>query len=239
MPRKRTVTTDQIQHRRAKVSEMVVRGLTEAQMMNELSVSRATVATDKRAIRDAWQQSQQMNFDESRRLEAERIDRIMAEAFGAWEKSKAGGLRNPNGDPRFLELALKAVDRRCRLWGLDAPQRIETDSTVRTMSVDPIRKLLNDPVAREQLLALTGRLIDLPSESGGVSNGHEPRALAHGLALEPVESSIGPALPRDQHSPDSLDATSARQERAMQQVPTGVVPGDESGQSSNSDELRS
>lgn len=50
-----------------------------------------------------------------RQAELLRLDRLQA---GVWTKALAG-------DPRSAEVALKVIDRRCKLLGLDAPQRFE------------------------------------------------------------------------------------------------------------------
>lgn len=55
-------------------------------------------------------------------------------------KSKARVVtENRDGDPRWLDLVLKCVERRCRILGLDAPTRgvIDVDAEVKTTSATP------------------------------------------------------------------------------------------------------
>jgi transposase len=80
-----------------------------------------------------------------------RLDHVYAEAMAAWERSKAdttrrrqrktvGGstgtatvaelvVENEHGDPRYLEEARKALADASKLWGLDAPHKIDIQPT--------------------------------------------------------------------------------------------------------------
>lgn len=72
------------------------------------------------------------NADQLRQQELMRLDRLQA---AVWTKALAG-------DPKAVETALKVVDRRIRLLGLDAPQRHEVinldmvDEEIRRLSAE-------------------------------------------------------------------------------------------------------
>jgi len=55
------------------------------------------------------------SIDELREMELLRLDRLQA---AAWAKALAGELKS-------IELVMKIIDRRCKLLGLDAPERHE------------------------------------------------------------------------------------------------------------------
>jgi hypothetical protein len=44
---------------------------------------------------------------------------------------------NRDGDPRWLELVLKCVERRCKILGIDAPQTLDIDAEVNHNTVTP------------------------------------------------------------------------------------------------------
>lgn len=238
MPRKTEVQKNVIAQRRTQVAALMLRCVTMDGMAAQLGVSRTTIATDKVAIRQEWRDSEVWDFQASRLLEVNRVDHIAAEALASWEKSKGGSMRNPHGDARFLELALKAVERRSRLLGLDAPTRIETDNTNRTMTVD-IRRLLDDPASREQLLSLTGRLIDLPCLARGSGNGDQPGALEDGEASRSAEPDACAGELGDHHAADREHAAAPREIGDVLEVSADVVSRAESGQAGNSDGIRS
>jgi hypothetical protein len=77
--------------------------------------SRGAACTDiQRALEQALVE-QARDAEVLRQQELLRLDRIQA---GVWKNALAG-------DPRSAEVALKVVDRRCKLLGLDAPARLE------------------------------------------------------------------------------------------------------------------
>jgi hypothetical protein len=55
------------------------------------------------------------SIDELREIELLRLDRLQA---AAWAKALTGDLKS-------IELSMKIIDRRCKLLGLDAPERHE------------------------------------------------------------------------------------------------------------------
>jgi hypothetical protein len=55
--------------------------------------------------------------DELREIELDRLDRLQR---GIWERAK-------DGDIRAIDAVLRIIDRRARLLGLDAPQKIQAE----------------------------------------------------------------------------------------------------------------
>lgn len=77
--------------------------------------SRGAACTDINRALEANVAEQNRNADVLRQEELQRLDRLQA---GVWQAA-AGG------DPRSVDTALRIIDRRCKLLGLDAPQRHE------------------------------------------------------------------------------------------------------------------
>jgi hypothetical protein len=86
---------------------------TIATQLGYASRGAAYVAVDKALRASAAEQAREAEV--LRQQEIERLDRLQR---GVWAKAVAG-------DPRSAEVALRIVDRRCKLLGLDAPQRHE------------------------------------------------------------------------------------------------------------------
>ena len=96
-------------------------------------------------IRQEWRTSRVDNYEAKIDLELSRIDLLEASALAAWERSKGKyvtvtekdsesgkevtrKIETLAGDPRFLDQALKCVNKRCELLGLDAPKRTSLEN---------------------------------------------------------------------------------------------------------------
>jgi hypothetical protein len=144
MPVSRTKQLEILQ-RRQQVSEYYLQGWTQSQVAVQFGVDQTTISDDLHKIRAEWRTSAVRDFDESRELELQKIDRIEREAWAAWERSKQPSqaatttdgdhqrktrrhVRNQHGDPRFLEQVNKCIASRRALLGLDAPGRLEVET---------------------------------------------------------------------------------------------------------------
>lgn len=78
------------------------------------------------------------NADVLRQEELARLDRLQA---GVWTAAAAG-------DPKAVSTVLQIIDRRCRLLGLDAPQRVEV---VSLDAVDAEIRRLTAELGRDQV----------------------------------------------------------------------------------------
>jgi len=149
MAKTKTKTTPQkaaeITHRRHRVAELYLRGMYQYQIAQELDTSEATVNADLKAVQKAWLSSSVRNFDEARAQEVAKIDQAEREYWRAWVRSQEPAPDEPQfypvgspgseagqprlwvkpGDPRFLQGVERCVERRCKLLGLDAPQKFD------------------------------------------------------------------------------------------------------------------
>jgi hypothetical protein len=152
MPRGDQRKPQQMELDRLEVGKLWVQGKSLVEIGHILGRPWSSCRNDLEAIREVWRESLLVEFTERKMVEAAHIDRIEAEAWEAWEKSKqprrrtetlnsqGGGHQGGNvretktgiemteGNPAYLTLALKAVDRRIKLFGLDEPERVLTMS---------------------------------------------------------------------------------------------------------------
>jgi hypothetical protein len=70
-----------------------------------------------KAYRRAMTRTLKQPTDELREIELDRLDRLQR---GIWERAK-------DGDIRAIDSVLRIIDRRARLLGLDAPQKIQAE----------------------------------------------------------------------------------------------------------------
>ncbi|MEE4659019.1 MAG: hypothetical protein V2J89_01040 [Halieaceae bacterium] len=137
------------------IARHYLRGYSQNEIAVELGkatgtqVTRQQICYDLKKLQEQWREEQLEAIDELKARELAKLDHMEAEAWAAWERSKeqaektkkgrrTGG-RNAGeyaevqveeriGDPRYMDLVLKCVEKRTKLLGLDAPIKVaETD----------------------------------------------------------------------------------------------------------------
>lgn len=120
-------------------------------------VTPMTVSRDLKVIREKWRAEANSSYADHKAIQLKKLDEVEAAAWQGWEASKGettigtmlptppapGGAPTPAtpvkpgfmkkksgaGNPRFLEVALNCVDKRCKILGLyaDEPNSPEDD----------------------------------------------------------------------------------------------------------------
>lgn len=125
-----------IQERRRNVARRYLRGELQWEIARAFEVGEATVCRDLKAIHAEWLKDAVRDLDVVKSRELARIDECEREAWGAWKRSqedaqllrarmRAGNAetekvtRGQAGDPRFLQIVLSCVERRCKILGMD------------------------------------------------------------------------------------------------------------------------
>lgn len=130
----------------ARSSELLVRGYSVPEICKELEITKTTAYKLIKRITDEWRRSAMASINEVKAKELAKLDHIEAAAWEGWEKSKESrrkqtvdsdilklkdspALRTPrksksveedrDGDPRYLDMILKCIDRRIRILGID------------------------------------------------------------------------------------------------------------------------
>ncbi len=194
-----------IRTRELRVMELTVLGWSQHQIAHDLGVSQAAVSkilrrAEERVLRELCTIVERQKVRHTLRLE-----HLFAEAIHAWGDSKADSTRrrqrktqpghggtgatvaelvvqNQHGDPRYLDEARKALADHRKLWGLDAPQKVDVHA-----SRNPYDEM-SEEALREELARQT-RLLD-PTGSvttDGVttaSTGTDPRTTALPTSFE-------------------------------------------------------
>lgn len=134
-------------HHREQIAAMRLRHVKTADIAAALGISDATVKRELRKVEAEWLAASQEAIDQIKARELQKLDMLEAEALSQWERSKkdyqkrvvedrpAAGKGNPGrfakietgeqtGDPRYLQVLLQIQDRRAKLIGADAPQKI-------------------------------------------------------------------------------------------------------------------
>jgi len=132
---------------RRRIAEMYLHGRLQVDIADELHVDQSTVSRDLKALQDEWRASSLVDINEAKARELARIDELERTYWDGWQRSKEDAeikrthvldgpekgrryqawteSRNEYGDPRFLTGVGWCIERRCKLIGIDAPQKQE------------------------------------------------------------------------------------------------------------------
>lgn len=128
---------------RIRIAQQRFKGVPFREIASELGVSVGYVYSEYKHVEEQWRAESRKSLDELKSRELAKIDLIEQEAWKAWERSceqalkmredyafnsegtrqrkKAQALREDQaGNPKFLDVIAKCIDRRCKLLGLDA-----------------------------------------------------------------------------------------------------------------------
>lgn len=158
-----------------------LKGWRQVDIAAELGLSQQQVSKDLASIQRRWRSDTAINLDEAKSKEIARIDELEREYWAAWESSKSertkarqesSGKVDPltkkavadkavmereqrDGNPAFLAGVLSCIDRRCKLLGLDAPEKrehtgkdggpieqvVKHDNDLSKLSIDELKSL--------------------------------------------------------------------------------------------------
>ena len=141
-----------VQARALRVLERSVAGLSQREIaaeegMSQSAVSKILSRLEQRALEELVDRVERQKARQTLRL-----DYLYRESLRAWEASKADATRRvqkktqpgvgapsatvaqfvvetQHGDPRYLEVARKVLADQRRVWGLDAPQKLDVRAT--------------------------------------------------------------------------------------------------------------
>jgi len=131
-----------------RTTSLYLRGISQSRIAVEIGVTQSQISHDISTIQKRWRESSVMNLDEAKQRELSRIDELEREYWQAWQDSKlerskarqeTGGKKDKDGkpvvtkaslekqqrdgNPVFLSGVMACIDRRCKLLGLDAPEK--------------------------------------------------------------------------------------------------------------------
>ena len=130
----------------AAIADRYCRGERQADIAADLGVTQQQVSYDLKELQRRWQTSALANVDAARGRELSKIDNLEREYWAAWlrscedaetitqrsretadgpRKEATKATKDQVGDPRFLQGVQWCIERRCKLLGIDAPEKRE------------------------------------------------------------------------------------------------------------------
>ncbi len=188
----------------AELASRYLHGQRQAEIAEALGVTQQQISADLKTLQARWQQSALIDLNEAKSRELAKTDELERVYWAEWEASrqekqitqtrrKGEGqaaqaeamLRRERreGNPAYLAGVQWCIERRCKILGLDAPQKVApTDPSGKNEYRNHalVSMLLADQQANQLAHALLGRLAGdsggagLPLDSGQVATGEAP-----------------------------------------------------------------
>ena len=180
---------DEQTERRIRVYDLYLQGWTQAAIARSVDSNRNTVGGDIATMRTILRAESGVDILAAQEKELHRLDKLEREAWGGWERSKKPAAKvktntekvigkdgkerelpvkversssNRDGSVAFLAEINSCVARRCKILGLDAPDKLDTTHTefrvagktpeqVRAEIISTIAGLLPDDTNKEEV----------------------------------------------------------------------------------------
>lgn len=113
----------------AEIENLSLRGLEHAAIAAEIgkkrrySLSRQMITHELQRLARLWESAALESFDQQRAKVLRQLSLAESQGWLGWERSQ--GQKGEPGNPAFLRIVLDSLAQRCRLAGLDSPQRTE------------------------------------------------------------------------------------------------------------------
>lgn len=126
-----------------RTGELYIQGKTQIQIAEIIGVSQGTISNDLKELQKRWKEKSIQLIDERKAEELAKVDQLERTYWEAWLKScqyqEMSTMLNdklvtvlvpleqatPMGDTKYLAGIQWCIDRRCKMLGVDAPQKIE------------------------------------------------------------------------------------------------------------------
>jgi hypothetical protein len=139
-----------------RTAQLYLKGRTQAEIAEELNVSREQIKYDLAIIQTRWRSDTTINLDEAKQKELARVDHLERTYWDAWERSLEGKVKTRTeqstngkgaddggtkaakasvekesllGNPAYLAGVMSCIERRCKMLGLDAPIKNDNNNT--------------------------------------------------------------------------------------------------------------
>ena len=132
---------------RLKISDWYLKGYTQQWIAGQLGLNVSTICRDIKVLIRWWKRSSVKNIDSLKQIELNKINKLEIEYWEAWERSKNDAEQkikrqrqtannepineaqiksdSQNGDPRYLAGVQWCIEKRCKIIGIDAPEKHE------------------------------------------------------------------------------------------------------------------
>lgn len=154
---------------RVRIAKWYLQGRPQADIAEELGVSRPQISYDLKAIQKEWLKSSLIDFNDAKARELAKIDNLEITHWQAWDRSNKAKRTETTtvrgedgetisitikeeqltGDKRFLDGVESCIDKRIKIFGLAAPIKQELSGELKIEDVG-----LTDAERANKILAI-------------------------------------------------------------------------------------
>lgn len=120
-------TKGQIEKDSVRVSELFVKGYSLRSISKQLSSERkytighCQIKKDLDKVLAEWKSTAFKNIEDKQLIEIKKLNRVEFEAWNAYDENKSA---------RFLEIVLKCIEKRCRIFGIEETPESYTERQI-------------------------------------------------------------------------------------------------------------
>ena len=150
----------------ARLADMYLKGRSQREMIDELSISRNTVQKALKELQQTWQSQALFDFNAAKAMQLAKVDHLEKVAWEGYHLSQQGKTSTtemntgntsftsetksslPAGDTKWLDKIQWCIDQRCKILGLHAPkaavihQTIEEKKSLDDMSTEALMRIV-------------------------------------------------------------------------------------------------
>jgi hypothetical protein len=110
-----------------RISELFVKGYSLRKISEQLSserkysISKTQIKTDLDKILDGWKTTAFKNIEDKQLIEIRKLNKVESEAWNTFDETKSA---------RFLEIVLKCIEKRCRIFGIEETPESYTERQI-------------------------------------------------------------------------------------------------------------
>lgn len=115
------------------IAHRYCRGEFQASIGRDLGITQQQVSYDVKELIKRWQAAGLASIDERKVAELAKVDELERTYWTEWERSKEDRVLDKEhrlGDPRYLAGVQWCIERRCKILGIDTPERQEVAGLV-------------------------------------------------------------------------------------------------------------
>ena len=174
----------------ARLADMYLKGRSQREMIDELSISRNTVQKALKELQQTWQSQALFDFNAAKAMQLAKVDHLEKVAWEGYHLSQQGKTSTTEmstgrtnftsetkssslaGDSKWLDKVQWCIDQRCKILGLHAPkaaiihQTIEEKKSLDDMSTAALQRFVEQNAVSADFDV--GNSVEIGTEEGEV-----------------------------------------------------------------------
>ncbi len=130
-----------------RISELFVKGYSLRRMAKTISAERkdytlshVQIKNDLDKILKEWRKQAFQNIDDKQLIEIHKLNKVESEAWIAYDLMAVSREKGFSSSAKFLDIALKCIEKRCRIFGIEKTPETFTERQIIIVSLPSIQE---------------------------------------------------------------------------------------------------